>query len=216
MILLILYVLAVCLRKHRLSNFQKTNIAFLFIIYLFDMMVYFEFFGIDNDKLKNCHVIDKIFTGIMDALLYNMSLLMAFKLYKVSNNFYEFTINGTLPEKKQKKKDKLIIRLIWAVSIVDLLIYLFLCIYWTFINRDISSLHNYISYNRIISICVMLANSTLNYLSLRKFRKTLRKSKFTDKQTKIFMLKRMLISMIVLFIALSFAVIFDIYASGRN
>ena len=45
----------------------------------------------------------------MDALLYNMSLLMAFKLYKVSNNFYEFTVNGTLPEKKQKKKDKLII-----------------------------------------------------------------------------------------------------------
>ena len=152
----------------------------------------------------------------MDALLYNMSLLMAFKLYKVSNNFYEFTVNGTLPEKKQKKKDKLIIRLIWAVSIVDLIIYLFLCIYWTFINRDISTLHKYISYNRIVSISVMLANSALNFLSLRKFRKTLRKSKFTDKQTKIFMLKRMLISMIVLFIALSLAVVFDIYASGRN
>ena len=152
----------------------------------------------------------------MDALLYNMSLLMAFKLYKVSNNFYEFTVNGTLPEKKQKKKDKLIIRLIWAVSIVDLIIYLFLCIYWTFINRDISTLHNYISYNRIVSISVMLANSALNFLSLRKFRKTLRKSKFTDKQTKIFMLKRMLISMIVLFIALSLAVVFDIYASGQS
>ena len=152
----------------------------------------------------------------MDALLYNMSLLMAFKLYKVSNNFYEFTVNGTLPEKKQKKKDKLIIRLIWAVSIVDLIIYLFLCIYWTFINRDISTLHSYISYNRIVSISVMLANSALNFLSLRKFRKTLRKSKFTDKQTKIFMLKRMLISMIVLFIALSLAVVFDIYASGQS
>ena len=100
MILLILYVVAVCLRKHRLSSFQKINIAFLFIIYLFDMLVYFEFFGIDSNKLNNCHVFDKIFTGIMDALLYNMSLLMAFKLYKVSNNFYEFTINGTLPEKK--------------------------------------------------------------------------------------------------------------------
>ena len=214
--MLILYVVAVCLRNHRLSKFQKINIAFLFVIYLIDMLIYFEFFGIDSDEGGNCHAFDKILTGTMDVLLYNITLLMAFKLYNVSNSFYEFTINGTLPEKKLKKRNKLIIRLIWAVSIVDLIVYVLLCIYWTFINRDINTLHVYISYNRLFGIIVMVANSALNLLSLRKFRKTLKKAKVSDKQTKIFMLKRMLISMTVLFFALSFAVVFDIYASGRN
>ena len=100
MFLMILYVVAVCVRKHRLSRYQWTNLAFLFAIYLIDFIIYFEYFQLSIGELKNCHVFDKIFSGTIDIFLYNITLRMGFKLYCISNDFYEFAIHGTLPEKK--------------------------------------------------------------------------------------------------------------------
>ena len=97
MILVALYVAAVCYRKHRLTKYEWSNIAFLFTIYFLDIFIYFDYFHVDIGEFRNCHIWDKILAGTIDALLYNISLLMAYKLFTISNNFYEFAINGTLP-----------------------------------------------------------------------------------------------------------------------
>jgi len=126
--------------------------------------------------MKNCHYYDHVFSGIADIFLFNITLLMAFKMYTITNNFYEFAVNGRLPENESMNKNKLILRLIWAVSITDLLVYIFFCTYWTFINRDMEALTVFIFSHTSVLILEMICNAFLFYWSYCKFKKTLQKT----------------------------------------
>ena len=102
--------------------------------------------------------------------------------------------------------------IIWIVSVLDLIVYISLCVFWTYIDRNIDLLQKYVFYNRIFGILVMISNATLFSLSLRKLKKTLEKSIIDRSQTKILMVRRMMITMVALFIALPVTVMFGIYA----
>ena len=76
---------------------------------------------------------DHVFFGTADILLFNMSILMGYKIYTVTNNMYEFAVKGNLPSQTMIKRDKAILNAIWIISIADIIAYIFLNTYWTFI-----------------------------------------------------------------------------------
>ena len=98
--------------------------------------IYFEYYSLSIGELKNCHFYDHIFGDISDIFLFNISLYMGYKLHSITNNFYQFAMNGRLPEEASIKRNKIVLRMINLVCLLDMLTLVFLNIYWTFINRN--------------------------------------------------------------------------------
>ena len=167
---------------------------------------------IEISEFKNCHFFDHILSGSTDIFLFNISLSLGFKLYSVTNVFYEFVFKNRLPELKEKRKNKLILRLIWIGSIADLTIFVFMNIFWTYIDRDIYSLNTFLFWNRVVEVLMILFNSVLFFMSYRKFGKTLKGALVDIRQKKIFMARRMMLIMGILYFSLDFILFLGLYS----
>jgi len=81
-----------------------------------------------------------VFFGVSDIYMFNFSILMGFKTYTVFNNMYEFAVRGNLPTKREKKRNKILLKSFYTFSIVEACVFVFFNTYWTYMNRDINSL----------------------------------------------------------------------------
>ena len=150
-LIIIIYAILALVRKHRMSTFQHCLLWSLFFISLLNAAVNCYYFGISSgaDKERNCYFYDDVFYGTSDILLFNLSLYMAYKLYTISNNFYEFAVNDRLTSESVQRRNRYILLLIITSSVCDLCVYVFLNAFWTFIDRNIPRLDFFVFINRI-------------------------------------------------------------------
>ena len=81
MLIVLSYLIGSYVRKHRLSAFQWTFLIGLFFIEFFTTIVQYGYFGLGDGDHKNCHYYDKVFYGTGEILLFNISILIGYKLY---------------------------------------------------------------------------------------------------------------------------------------
>lgn len=67
---------------------------------------------------KNCSFTVYMIDTIDAILLFNISLVLAHKIYLVSSDVLEFVLKGNLQSERYKKRNKIILRLIWFFSLV--------------------------------------------------------------------------------------------------
>lgn len=114
-----------------------------------------------------------MFFGTVDILLFNLSIMIGFKIYSLVNTVFEFCVKGNLPTSGSVTRDKVILNVIWCLFVGDGLAYIFLNTYWTFINRDMGVLRIFNFVNRIAQITVILVNAIMFLKSRRKITETL-------------------------------------------
>lgn len=102
--------------------------------------------------------------------MFNFSILMGFKTYTVFNNMHKFAVKGDLPEKKAKRRNKRFLYAIYAVSIIETILFVFFNTYWTFINRNIETLRYYNFFNRCIQILLIILNTSLFIIATIRIR----------------------------------------------
>ena len=209
-ILIIMYVISTRVRKHRLAKHQWLQLFNLFVITSINAVVYFEYFNLSTGEFSNCHYFDHIFDGTTDIFLFNISMNIGYKLFTVTNNFYQFAVNGRLPEESAKRKKIIILRLINIFSIFMLCLLIFMNTYWTYINRDMVSLAWFNFYTKLFQLSMTLLNSVLFFYSHRKFRSTLNETIVPSHQKKLFMAKKMMLSMGILYLFVDLVLIFDL------
>ena len=130
-----------------------------------------------------------------DTLILNLTLSMGFRLNTVVRNFHEFAINGRLTSEATSKRNKMIIVLIWIISCSDLFIYLFVNIYWTYIDVNFYALHRFIFGDKAYQISIGLLNSSLFFWSYRIFKQTLRETIVDRKWKKLFRAQNLMLIM---------------------
>ena len=146
---LISYIVGSILRKRRHSTFQWAHLFSLCIIQLLEIFKFMNFFGLGHGDHSNCYFWDHICFGVIDILLFNLSIMMGFKFYSVTNNLFEFAVKGNLPSRGTILRNKIILNAIWFVFVADGILYIFLNTYWTFFHRDIQQLRIFNFGNRI-------------------------------------------------------------------
>lgn len=125
----------------------------------------------------NCYYWNHIFFGTVDILLFNLSIMIGYKIYGLVNTIYEFAVKGNLPTSSTITRNKVILNIIWFLFIGDALAYILLNTYWTFINRDIAILRIFNFSNRMAQVLVILVNGTMFLISRRKISMTLSHTK---------------------------------------
>ena len=143
------------------------------MISVINSVVLFDYFGIHVEENTNCDFADHVLFGATDITLFNISMYISFSLYTVTNSVYKFAVYGRLPSIEKKKRNKRIIHLIWAILWIEVLVYIWFNIYWTFIKRDIHTLYIFIFCNNVVQTCMTAMNSILWFVSFRLLRKTL-------------------------------------------
>ena len=66
---------------------------------------------------KNCSFTVYMLNTIDAILLFNISMVLAHKIYLVSSDVLEFALRGNLRSERSKKRNEIILRLIWVASI---------------------------------------------------------------------------------------------------
>jgi len=66
---------------------------------------------------KNCSFTVYMMNTIDTILLFNISMVLAHKIYLVSSDVLEFALRGNLRSERSKKRNEKILRLIWVASI---------------------------------------------------------------------------------------------------
>ena len=175
-------------------------------------IVLFNYLGISVDKDKSCYFYEDIFFGISDILLFSLSLYMAYKLYTVSNNFYEFAVNGRLTSESVQKRNRYILLFIFVSSSCDLFVFLFLNVYWTYIERDIPKLDLFMFVNRIYQMLLCVTNAFLFYWSYRMFKKTFKETIIDKRYKRLFRAQRMMFCMGAFYLGLICTILFGLYS----
>ena len=139
-IAIVVYIVVSLISGHRLSKFQVTYLSNLIFVEICYVIVMFGYFGVGDGVKNNCGYYDKVFYGVTDIFLFNVSILIGHKQYTMSSNLYEFAVKGNLPSKWSVRRNKLILYCIWGVSLAEMVTFIFMNTYWTFINRDMASL----------------------------------------------------------------------------
>ena len=68
-------------------------------------------------RTKNCSFTVYMLNTIDAILLFNISMVLAHKIYLVSSDVLEFALRGNLRSERSKKRNEIILRLIWVASI---------------------------------------------------------------------------------------------------
>ena len=152
--------------------------------------------------------------GMSDIFFFNVSLTIAYKLYAVTNIFYQFSVNKILPTSEQKKKNKFLIRSIQAISILNLATFVFFITYWTFINRDMSARQLYIFITKVASVLLLFVNSVLWGLTHRLMRKIILKTIIDKTEKKLFRIKRLALILAIVFTLFQANIIWGAYNQG--
>lgn len=216
-IVIAIYIIIARVRKTRLSRFQWTHVISLLIICFMNGVGMFSYFGVPVDEDMTCRFVDDVDYGISDIMLFNVCVFQGFKLYTVTKSFHDFAIHGRLPSRKLKKRNKIIMRVFWAVSIIDVLVFVIMNIYWTFINRDIAKLYAFIFANRSVQIVMIFFVCTLFFLAYRTFGKTLAQTIVNSKSNyRLFRARKLMLTMGVLYLMLDLAIFLDIYTEGLD
>ena len=149
--------------------------------------------------------------GMSDIFFFNVSLTIAYKLYAVTNIFYQFSVNKILPTSEQKKKNKFLIRSIQAISILNLATFVFFITYWTFINRDMPARQLYIFITKVASVLLLFVNSVLWGLTHRLMRKIILKTIIDKTEKKLFRIKRLALILAIVFTLFQANIIWGAY-----
>ena len=122
-------------RGHRLSCYQWFFFANLAIEEFMVCIVMFQYFGLGHSDAHNCKYWDHIFLGLGDIQLFGLTMLLGYKMYTAARNMYEFAVKGNLPSRSAKSRDKTFYTIIVFFSISDIVVYVLLNTYWTFVDR---------------------------------------------------------------------------------
>ena len=214
LIVVIIFLIASKLRKHRLSSTQWILLINLIFVELVSVTIMFNYFGYGDDTKKNCLYWDHVFWGAADILLFNMQIMMGYKIYTVTNNMYEFAVKGNLPSLLSKRRDQAIHNAIWFVSIADIVVYTFLNTYWTYINRNMEVLALFNFGNRVMQIALNAANSLLFFGSCLLIRKVLAYTKVDRRQKNLLRLRYILITIGIVSAILTGLMVWGLYTQG--
>ena len=168
------YLIASCVRKHRMTFFQWQSLIILTVLIFLQIFIYFNYFGVGSGTEQNCGFFDNVLFGIADIYMFNFSILMGFRTYTVFNNMYQFAVNGELPEKKAKRRNKRFLWCIYAFSICETILFVTFNTYWTFVNRNIATLRTFNFCNRLAQIVLICVNTSLFIFATIRIRQTLR------------------------------------------
>ena len=174
MLIVLAYLIGSYIRKHRLSKFQWVFLIVLMFIELFTAIVQYGYFGLGDDDNHNCFYSDKVFYGSGEILLFNMSILIGYKLYLEIDNLYEFAVKGNLMSTWRRRRNHCILVSLWALSGINVSVYIFFNTYWTFIERDMYTLQIFNFVNRLSDIGFMSLNAFLYFLAYIYLNKTLK------------------------------------------
>ena len=106
--------------------------------------------------------------------LYNMSILIGYKMYTVTDNLFNFAVKGNLPSNWVRRRNKCIMISLYVFSITTVLVYIFMNTYYTFVDRNMGVLREFKFYNKFLDISQMVLIAVLYYLSYGMIRKTLK------------------------------------------
>ena len=81
MLIVLAYLIGSYIRKHRLSKFQWTFLIALLFIEFFTTIVQYGYFGLGSGDHQNCDYYDRVFYGTGEIMLFNMSIMIGYKLY---------------------------------------------------------------------------------------------------------------------------------------
>ena len=165
--------------------------------------VLYGYFGIGNGDKDNCGFYDHVFFGVTDIFLFNVSILIGYKQYILSNNLYEFAVKGNLPSKWQLRRNKMILNSIWGLSISDIVIFVVLNIYWTFINRNMQTLRIFNFSNKMAQFALMVVNAILFVFAYLMITKTLNYTIVDSRQKNLHRNKRLMLMFTVTYFCLA-------------
>ena len=125
--LVIIVVLVGLIRKHHFTCFQWT-----LLIMLIASSVVSATNSIDYGKSYSfaCSFENSLETGIAIIMYFNINFLVAWQLYAVTEDLFEFAINQMLPTEKIKRRNKKIYIFIWTFSIIVWIFYTSLACYF--------------------------------------------------------------------------------------
>ena len=89
LICVLTYIAVTIIRKHRLSRFQWVWLIISSFVVFFTIVVDFGYFGLAKyNTADSCGYFNNIFFGTGDMFLYNMSILIGYKMYTVTDNLF--------------------------------------------------------------------------------------------------------------------------------
>ncbi len=168
----------------------------------------------ESNAQRNCFFFDHIFFGFCDIVIFNQTMMMGFRTYTVFNNLYEFAVNKNLPNKNIKKRNIKILKAIWITSGCNLCLYVFMNIYWTFINRDIYNLRIYNFVNSLLFIFFIMLNAMLFVFAVNLITKTLNHTIVDNRQTNLLRASKIMMSFAITFIMLSMTLTWGLFTQG--
>ena len=113
---IVLVVIIVSLfRKHEFSFFQWSLLTMTLISAVMSSINSIEFCRSYNFA---CEFMNSLETGIVMIMNFQLNFLVAWQLYAVSKDLYEFVVNHHLPTESVKRRNKLIYLSIWGISFV--------------------------------------------------------------------------------------------------
>ena len=122
-----------CVRSHRLTRFEWISLSNLAYATGSVALGQITIRHIDS---KQCNFSLHLIYSVEVLILFNLSMIIGYKVYRISHEIYEFSINGNLPSEKSKKCERIIIFTIWGLSLLYLCLFLFLQYYWHFANHS--------------------------------------------------------------------------------
>ena len=215
-LLCVAYQITSCIRKHRMTFFQWQQLSILTFLILLQIFIYFNYMGLGDGSNSNCGFFDNIFFGVSDIYMFNFSILMGFKTYTVFNNMYQFAVKGDLPEKKAKRRNKRFLYAIYAFSIIETILFVFFNTYWTFINRNISTLRYYNFFNRCMQILLILTNTSLFIIATIRIRQTLKFTMVDARQKNLFRTRCLSLSFAIVYMLIAINLVWGLFCKGRR
>lgn len=106
--------------------------------------------------------------------LYNMSILIGYKMYTVTDNLFNFAVKGNLPSNWVRRRNKCIMISLYVFSIATVVAYIFMNTYYTFVDRNMNILREFKFYNKFLDISQMVFIAVLYFLSYAMIKKTLK------------------------------------------
>ena len=128
-IVISVFMIASCILKHRMTAFVW---LWLSLTLYCTLTVGIAQIALSNLQTPNCGYVLKTIYSIEVTVLFNLSMLIGYKINCTCREINMFVLQGNLPTESFKRRKHIIMGLIWSASVLYLVILLFFEAYWHF------------------------------------------------------------------------------------
>ena len=125
-------------RNDRLTTYTWTSLIVLTVLTISVTIAQLKYGHFDSSLCN--FTLHMVYSG-ENIILFNLLNSIGYKLYLVCDGIYEFAFHGNLPTEASKIRNERIFAGLWVASIILLLLFISMNIYWLFISTNYTAIH---------------------------------------------------------------------------